>query len=303
MRTVSTLQSNILGIVLSVIVGAIAGKLASSIFLTLTGLSTDWWFAGFFIPGAFIGVAFHAAGKEHEIPVGHKGTPKFLGQRIQGWELSEGTHWQFPYLMGVEQVDRRTKTTAQVTGEALSKDNVKMTGEFFFTYIVADSDKNLSADRPLESLMKFGASQFRNGIAAHTSEYLEDPEGRSQLAAELLRSVQTYGKNLGYEITNADIPEILPPPDIAKANEKLRIEQAEAASEAVERNQVIAWIDALGEKGVKPELALETMQTERGKAEARRNIIRIEGAQGLADSIGGAIVKAAEHIAKGGNKS
>jgi regulator of protease activity HflC (stomatin/prohibitin superfamily) len=200
--------------------------------------------------------------------------------------------------MSHERVDGRVKTTPHIPGKALSKDNINMTGEFFLAYLVIDSNKNLSADEPLESLIKFGLSEFRNGIAARDSDDLEDPEGRSKFAAELTKSLQEYGETLGYKVMKASIPEILPPEKIAEANEGVRIEQAQARAEAIERAQVGAWIDDLGERNISPELAIETMQIERGKAVARRNIVRIEGAQGIADAIGGAIGKVAESMVK-----
>lgn len=301
MRTVSTFQSNAGGVVLSIIIGTIAVAVSAPTLMALHVLSPEWWYLVPVPLGTFIAASFFDMGKVPHIPTQHVGVPKFLGQRITGWVLSEGDHWQIPGFMSNEVVNLKIMTTPIIPGEALSSDNVLMKGQIFFTLCVSDAHRNLSADHPLESLVKFGETELRNGIAAHGSDELEDPEMRSQLASEILARMEAKGSLLGFRVIKADIPEIMPPKSISDAAERQRIEEAEARAESVELNAVMNWVDQLGTKGIKPELALETMQTERGKATATRHIHRFEGLHGIAEALGGAATKVAETI-KGDKK-
>ncbi|KND47234.1 MAG: hypothetical protein AB199_02275 [Parcubacteria bacterium C7867-004] len=291
MRKVNTLTTNAFGAIISAFLGLITGVVITIIVLMITGLSSDWWFLGI-LPTLLAGGAIFQSGRQHSaIAVGFVGVPKFLGERIAGFVLSEGHHWLIPFLMSFDPVDVRIKTTAPENVKALSTDNVEMTGSFFATLKVIDPHTNLSADAPLTSLMKIGESRFRDGIAGKESEVLERPATWSTLAADIKTAMGDSSALLGYEVIKVEIPEILPPPEIPAAAAHKRIEEAQLVSEGVERKGVIAWIDDLGAKGVKPELALETMQTERGKATATRHIIRLEGAQGIADTIKQGIVE------------
>ncbi|HYF54431.1 MAG TPA: hypothetical protein VEA41_09245, partial [Salinarimonas sp.] len=100
----------------------------------------------------------------------------------------------------------------------------------------------------------------------------------------------------GIEVVSTEISEILPPDEIPAAAARLRIEKAQAEYESVELEAVQKWIDQLALKGIKPELALEVMQTEREKAKVERKIIRFEHAEEVAKIIAAATERLAGAI-------
>lgn len=296
--TINTVVSNTVGGILSVLLGTVVGVIMSQLVLELSGLSNDWWFLGFFVPAFLMGGWLFQSGRQPRLDIGHKGILKFLDERWSWLKLSEGTHWLFPG-MSIEDTSIQLQTGKPEEVEALAKDNVKMTGFFFLTFYVCDPLLNQNSIEPLRGLQQKGASKFRDNIAANASELLEEPEMWNRIGSNITRDIQADALALGYRVVSTEVTEILPPDDIAAANARLRIERAQEEYESVELKAVQKWIDELGAKGIKPELALEVMQTERDKAKATRSIIRVEGVQGIADVLAAATERLAEAMLNG----
>lgn len=301
-KLIGTTKTNVSGAAISVAVGFAVASVSTTAFTLLSGLPVeDWWWLPSLIPGFVAGGAFFEQGLRPEIRIGHVGVPTFLDQRVKGKILSEGRHWLFPWLYSFQDVDVQVKTLEEVTAQALSVDNVLMTGDGTLTYQVVDPDTFLSADKAEEALMKYTKTQFRNLISSDESEELEKPESKTKVGQELVKRIKSEGDRLGIKIIDFVIGEILPPKEISDAAAKKRKEDEEGKAEQTEVDNVIKMIDKLRAKGYSPEKAAEIVQTERGKANTNRNIITLEGFEGIADSLSSGLGKVLE-TALGGKK-
>ena len=116
------------------------------------------------------------------------------------------------------------------------------------------------------------------------------PEEISAMVLQKLK--QDAEEKLGIKIDEFVIGEILPPKEISDAAAQKRKEAEEATAEGVEVDNVITLIDKLVAKGFTREKAAEIVQTERNKANTSRNIITLEGFEGVADSLSAGLAKA-----------
>ncbi|MES2668632.1 MAG: SPFH domain-containing protein [Patescibacteria group bacterium] len=300
-KRIRTLRTNSVGALISIGVGLLIAGVCLSAFLLFTPFSFEnWWWAPTFIPGFLAAGLFFEQGHREEIKIGYVGVMTFLGQRIDNRVLSEGRPWLFPWLFDFEPVDARVKTVHVKQVVALSTDNVKMTGEAIFTHKIGDADTFLSAEDPILVITQYGTSEFRNEMSGGHSEELEKPETKNQLAARLLARMKIKGAEIGINVLDYTIPEILPPPKISDAAAELRKEEAETKSEGAEIDHVVKGMDKLMAKGMNAELAAETLQVERGKGTRVVHVHRFAGLDGIATTIGDAVVAA---FAKGASRT
>lgn len=300
-KVIGTLKTNVSGAAISIGVGFAVASVSTTAFTLLSGLPVEeWWWLPSLIPGFAAGGAFFERGLRAEVPIGHVGVPTFLDERIKGKLLSEGRHWLFPWLYSFQIVNVQIKTL-DASAQALSVDNVLMTGDGTLTYQVDDPETFLSTERAEEALLKYARTQYRNLISAEESEELERPEGKSKVCKELVKELKNEGERVGIKIIDFAIGEILPPEEISNAAAKKRKEEEEAKAEQKEVDNVIVMIDRLHAKGFSLEKAAEIVQTERSKANTNRNIVTLEGFEGIADTLSQGLGKALE-AAMGGKK-
>ncbi|HYF29182.1 MAG TPA: hypothetical protein VEA36_02365, partial [Candidatus Paceibacterota bacterium] len=170
---INTVVSNVGSGFVALLLGSLVGVIMSLLVLEFSGLSSDWWFLGFFIPMMLIARLLFSP--QPELPVGNNGILKVFGERWTWVKFSEGKHGLL-LGMSIEETSVQLKTTKPREVSALSKDNVKMMGLYFMTYYVRDMEKFQSSDEPLRSLEQKGDSKFRDGIGGSDSETLEEPE-------------------------------------------------------------------------------------------------------------------------------
>ncbi|MDO8565888.1 MAG: SPFH domain-containing protein [Candidatus Moranbacteria bacterium] len=227
------------------------------------------------------------------IPVGFIAMKLWLGKRVEGRKYPEGVVWNWPKPIGdLEIKDGRDKPLNLPLTEVLTADNVPIEIDVALQLKITDINKNLSADKPEESLKNAAESDLRSIVmklqssaVAQEKQVIVDvlTSGRgpapvpgtdpSPLEGLILKGLAESEQLWGIKVSQVRITHIRLPKKIEDARSEVQVQVAnqaketqQAIAEMTEARAVASQIKLYVEAGLLPQAAANLVQTERGKA-------------------------------------
>jgi len=216
------------------------------------------------------------------IPVGFRAMRLWLGKRVEGKEYPEGVVWNWPKPFGdLEVKDCRDKPLDLPLSAVLTADNVPVDIDGALQIRITDINKNLSADKPEESLKNAAESDIRSIVLKLQSSTVAQEK---QLIASFLMGEQTPIEGLllkgladskedwGITVSKVRITHIRLPQKLEEARTEIQVRAArlgqeteDAKAEKVAIDNLAGRIRTLKRTGLEPSEAVDAVQAEFGK--------------------------------------
>lgn len=227
------------------------------------------------------------------IPVGFKGMQLWLGKRVEGKGYPEGVVWNWPEPIGdLEIKDGRDKPLNLPLTEVLTADNVPIEIDVALQIKITDIYKNLSANKPEESLENAAESDLRSIVMKLQSSNVAQEKqaiidvlttGRgpapvpgadpSPLEGLILKGLAESEELWGIKVSQVRITHIRLPKKIEDARAEVQVQVAnqaketqQAIAEKTEANHVANMINIYKATGLSAPEAANIAQAERNKA-------------------------------------
>ena len=244
--------------------------------------------------GAILGLPFYAAlmiaaglllvSASKKIEIGFKGVVTFFGKRL-GIVLGEGIHF-LPRWLGLDfkEIDCREKGIDIPAIEVPTRDGMVIINAAL-RYRVDNPCKFLSVDLG-QGLKTLTEQVLRAKMAGKTTE--EATRLHLEIQNDLQKKCDEKGKDWGIDARNVLVTSIDLPHKEKEAREKITVEEQERRAEAVEQEFIRQQIKKHTEMGIPVEVAIELLQSERGKIKKEVREYRVPGLEkGLQVNLGG----------------
>lgn len=215
------------------------------------------------------------------IPVGFRAMKLWLGKRVKGREYPEGVVWNWPKPFGdLEVKDCRDKPLDLPLSAVLTADNVPVDIDGALQIKITDINKNLSADKPEESLKNAAESDIRSIVLRLQSSTVAQEKqliagalsGQTPIEGLLLRGLADSVEFWGIKVSQVRITHIRLPKKLEEARTEIQVRAArlgqeveDAKAEAVAIDNLAARIETLKGTGLEPSEAVDAVQSEFGK--------------------------------------
>jgi regulator of protease activity HflC (stomatin/prohibitin superfamily) len=290
MGRLSPIVTHLFGLVFAVLIGLNEGLAAARMLYERTGSPLAWQ-AAFWSALVVLVFVVYVGGIQRKMKIGYTGVPTFLGLRIGGILLSEGQHWVFPAIMGIQPVSTKVDVTEQIVDpkdhskldEVLSLDDVVMRGRYVIQYQVVDPATWLGVNKPLDALHEIATPVFRQAIARHESTQLVRENLKNEIGEEITRALRRSARHFGMGNLHAQVAVIRYSPKVEEALERIKIEVAEKKAETTNAETAIALVKKVIEQvGMSPQEAGAFIQIERDKTKSERKVFGIENSEKIA---------------------
>jgi regulator of protease activity HflC (stomatin/prohibitin superfamily) len=270
--------------------------------LSLVAFFLGQWIGGYLHPliGVLFGLACCATTWVYvfyegliSIPVGSNGIGLWLGKRVEGKIYPEGWCWNWPKPFGtIEIVDVREKTLVVDMEKVLTEDGVPVQVALSLQVRVEDLFKYKSVDNPDQACERKGESATRLVVAEIKSGVIGAATTKVDIEAQILTKLQDgTATQWGLKVIAARVEDITRPQEMDEAQTKMKVEEAQRASEQYETDTLVSLMEAMRKKfpGLSDGELLNAVQAERGKV--RRIIIDGSGSDTLKHGalVGGAL--------------
>lgn len=290
MGRISPIVTHLLGLVFAVLFGLNEGLAVARMLYERTGSPVAWQ-AAFWTTLVMLIFVVYVGGIQRKMKISYTGVPTFLGLRIGGILLSEGQHWVFPVVMGVQPVPTKVDVTEQIVDpkdhakldEVLSLDDIVMRGRYVIQYQVVDPATWLGVNKPLDALHEIATPVFRQAIARHKSTQLVRENLKNEIGEEISRALRRSARRFGMGNLHAQVSVMRYSPDLEKALEKIEVEAAERKAETTNAETAIALVKkVIDEVKMTPQEAGAFIQIERDKTKSERKVFGIENSETIA---------------------